>query len=115
MARRLARESTWLGRAVMNGRLHLPGPYPGAVATSRRGRTEQVQGEIVRLHNPEKTFAWLDIYEDCGTKRPDISPFSRDNVAVRAVRGGAKQVWVYLYNRRTWGTRLLPDGYFPAG
>jgi gamma-glutamylcyclotransferase (GGCT)/AIG2-like uncharacterized protein YtfP len=113
MARRLARESVWLGRATLNGKLHLPGPYPGAVLSS--GRRDAVHGDVVRLPQPRAALAWLDDFEGCGTKRPEPPPYRRATVTVRMVSGEQRQAWAYLYELRVWCTRILPDGRFPAG
>ncbi len=113
MARRLARESIWLGRAAMNGRLHLPGPYPGAVLSSGRG--DAVHGDVVRLPQPRAAFVWLDEFEGCGAKCPEPAPYRRAKVTVRMVSGEARQAWTYLYELRVWCTPLLPHGRFPVG
>ena len=113
MARRLARESIWLGRARMNARLHLPGPYPGAVPSP--SPRDGVHGDVLRLPQPRSAFVWLDEFEGCGTKCPEPAPYRRAKVTVRMDSGEHRQVWTYFYDLRVWCTRVLPRGRFPVG
>ncbi len=57
---RLRAESTSAGSATMSGKLYDLGQYPGLVIGPGGGA---VQGEIITLVDPARTFTWLDLYE----------------------------------------------------
>lgn len=62
MARYLAREATWMGRAEAPGRLFALRRYPAL--RPPLSIDEHVPGDLYRLRTPRATLAVLDAYED---------------------------------------------------
>ena len=86
-ARRLAAEATPLGAARARGRLYHLGSYPGLV--SGGCQDGWVRGEVLRLHRPEQTLAWLDRYEG--------GEYRRSARYVWLADGRRLQCWLYRY------------------
>ncbi len=123
LRQRLARESTLIGPATLNGRLYDLGRYPGAVDGS--GPREVVHGELVLLAKPLASLLWLDAYEGIrpGGGRED-EEYKRVERIVRRVGAGVEagaapgaqpaardvKAWVYLYRRDVTGMTRVASG-----
>jgi len=86
----LARRTRWMGRAIVRGRLHDLGAYPGLILGGRG----TVHGELLAFDDPS-LWALLDAYEDCDPERPALSEYRR--VEVGLIGGG--RAWAYEYVR----------------
>ena len=108
---RLRAESTSVGPATMQGKLYDLGQYPGLVIGPDGGA---VQGEIITLVDPDRTLAWLDLYEGVEPSQSGVdgipSPeYVRRPVAVSLYNGELCKAWVYAYIGPLRGARLLPE------
>ncbi len=103
-ATRLAREATWLGRAVVRGRLWRVAHYPGLVAPG----SGIVRGDLFRLHD-EASLSWLDAYEMCGPDDPRPHCYARAAIGVRW-RGRTATAATYLWVAPTRGLRAVRGG-----
>lgn len=126
LRQRLARESTLIGPATLNGRLYDLGRYPGAVDGS--SPREVVHGELVALAKPLASLLWLDAYEGIrpGGGRED-EEYKRVERIVRLIGAGAGAVpdaqpaardvkaWVYLYRRDVTGMARVASGRWVGG
>ena len=88
-SRLLARQSSFLGRACLRGRLHRVGRYTGAIRSSKPN--EWIRGEVFRLADPVELLPILDDYEG-----PD---YERTLAPVRLDSGRWLRAWVYLYRK----------------
>src|SRR5689334_5996231 len=89
-SRLLARQSSFLGRACLRGRLHRIGRYSGAILSSKPN--EWIRGEVFRLADPAALLPILDDYEG--------PQFERTLALVRLDSGRRPRAWVYLYRKR---------------
>jgi gamma-glutamylcyclotransferase (GGCT)/AIG2-like uncharacterized protein YtfP len=95
MARWLAAEAHYVGRARARGRLYDLGPYPAMHAA--RGHWQWVVGDVYRVASP-RVLRVLDLYE-AGARA--VRPrFKRVRCTVALTRGGQRPAWVYLYRPR---------------
>lgn len=108
-ALRLLHEAEVIGRGLMPGRLFVVGDYPGAVYEPHA--VERVFGDVLRLYDPDRTFAWLDAYEGYDRNDPEHSEFVRRRVEVMS-RDGRTFAWVYLYQRGDACVRAIDSGCF---
>ena len=99
----LRQQSALIATATTRGRLLNLGRYPGLTEGSGR-----VHGLFLRLHQPAKTLAWLDAYEDC-TGRPD-DEYRRVLRSVVTADGSARMAWVYVLARVPVDAIGLPTG-----
>ena len=95
MARLLSRSAEFCGEARCRGRLYLVKHYPGLVLSD--DVDDVVFGELVRLRQPEESFALFDEYEGCG---PGVaSPqYVRQLLPVTLDDGTVSEAWTYVYN-----------------
>ena len=109
-ARRLAGESERLGEARIVGLLYRIGSYPG-LCVGKAGETGNgaVTGDLVRLHDPAATLAWLDAYEETGPAFPEPWEYRRCLLDVTAA-GGATPAWAYIYSWPVDGLMPLAEG-----
>ncbi len=91
----LRQNSVLLASAKLKAKLFDLGDYPGAVL--HPDGTNEVQGVLLKMEDPEKVMGILDIYEGFGIDQPQPNEFVRiltevetDQVAVLS--------WVYVYN-----------------
>lgn len=108
-ALRLLHEAEVIGRGLMAGRLLDVGDYPGAVYEPHA--VDRVFGDVLRLYDPERTFAWLDPYEGYDRNDPEHSEFVRRRVEIMS-RDGRTYAWVYLYQRGDDRARPIASGCF---
>jgi gamma-glutamylcyclotransferase (GGCT)/AIG2-like uncharacterized protein YtfP len=107
---RLQRESRRLGAATMaEARLYDLGRYPGLVESGEA--CDVVHGEVVALANPDRTFLWLDAYEDVFPDKPHASDYARLQRAVRLAKGGTEiNAWVYVFRKDVARRRAIASG-----
>ena len=102
---RLAAESERLGAAVIDGRLYDLGSYPGLIEGGG-----EVHGELLRLPDPARSFAWLDPFEDILPEQDRDSDYERVVRPVRLEGCRVLDAWVYLWVKPVTGARLIADG-----
>jgi gamma-glutamylcyclotransferase (GGCT)/AIG2-like uncharacterized protein YtfP len=106
---RLKREARILGPATIAGaRLYDLGRYPGLVETG--DPADVVHGEALVLLNPERTFLWLDAYEDIDPRDGAENPYARLQRPIRLARGDVTVAWVYVFLRDVARRRVIPGG-----
>ncbi len=106
--RRLARESVVLGTATMPGELRDLGNYPGFVIT--KGSKKSVQGEILDLKDPQRTFRWLDKYEGVSEHAGKKGEYSRECLIAKLETGKRIRAWVYVFQAASKSDRTIPNG-----
>jgi gamma-glutamylcyclotransferase (GGCT)/AIG2-like uncharacterized protein YtfP len=97
-----------LGPAQVRGKLYDFGDFPGAILDSS-ART-MIQGELVALPSDERTLEALDRYEEFDPLDTKKSLFVRKKAKVRMANGSSREVWIYVYNRRPGGAKLVRSG-----
>lgn len=111
-ARRLHRESTWLDTGTACGRLYRLGWYPALVVDLELA--ERVTGDVMLMTQPEATFAWLDLYEECAPCFPEPWEYRRELIDVE-LGGMVLSAWAYRYNRGVGGLVPIPSGDWLCG
>jgi len=102
MAKRLARESEWLGPASVAGALYRVDDYPAFVPGGG-----VVAGDLVRLIDPDTAFIWLDAYEGCAPS--DAPPHEYRRVRVSLIGAGFK-AQTYVWNCSLDGLVRIASG-----
>lgn len=106
---RLKEENINLGAAYIKGSLFEIDGYPGAIPDPVSGN--KIIGELYRINEAEKTFKWLDQYEEADPYYGPNREYQRIVVPVyykdRIVRG-----WMYQYLKSTRGLRKIPSGNY---
>ncbi len=110
MGKRLQSQSRYLGAGSIEGKLYRLGWFPGVVETA--DPRDRVFGEVFRLVNPDRGFAWIDDYEGCGPRHPEPLPYQRVIAPVTMDSGDKVPAWVYVYKGAVSRARLIPDGRF---
>jgi pyruvate carboxylase len=108
----LARNASFAGDAIFNGKLFNLSEYPGAVLSD--DLRDKVFGEVYAL-TPEKrqeVFAILDEYEGYLPQREAVTEFRRDLVSVIPEGGGSLMAWIYLYNLDTESAEEIRSGNY---
>ena len=98
-AQLLRREGTLLGPARIPGRLYRIGSYPGM--RPPRDPKDLITGELYELHQPSKTLAVLDEWED---------DYDREFHRATLANGQDFPAWVYVYRQS-----LPEDSYIASG
>lgn len=106
---RLREENIYLGPAFITGFLFEIDGYPGAIPDPVSGN--KITGELYRIREGEKTFRWLDRYEEADLHYNPIPEFQRTTVPVYT-RGRIIQAWIYQYLNSTRGFREIPSGNY---
>ena len=91
----LHQNSVLFGKAKLRASLFDLGEYPGAVINP--DGTDEIQGILVKMDDPEKVIGVLDIYEGFGIDQPQPNEFVRILTEVETVQG-LVLCWVYVYN-----------------
>jgi gamma-glutamylcyclotransferase (GGCT)/AIG2-like uncharacterized protein YtfP len=112
MARRLAAEGTYCGKASLAGRLIDLGAYPGMLPALEAG--ERVKGELFALPEEGDLLESLDRYEGCHSGDAEPQEYCRIVCTARDEDGVRVWCWAYLYQGGGEG-RLLPGGEWPVG
>ena len=107
MRERLHRELRSYGVATMQGRLYDLGSYPGLIGSADPG--DLVQGEVVRLADPDAVFGWLDAYEGIVRGRAD-NEYERVLSPARLQGETLVSAHVYRYVQDVSAGRWLPEG-----
>lgn len=113
MGVKLAREADLVGPATMKGTLYDFGRYPGMVE-AEGGGGGIVHGEVVRLHRPADSLAWLDRYEGISPGQGN-APYERVIREARLVNRTSLKTYVYLYIAAVEGRRVVPGGRWGPG
>lgn len=109
MHRLIARQSRFVGRATIPGRLYRIENYPGWVASD--GDADQVVGELYRMiGDPAELLARLDDYEGCGETGPRATHFIREMHPVTLTDGRTIDAWIYRYAGPTTGLAPIAAG-----
>lgn len=108
MRARLAKESASLGEAAIPGRLFDMGTFPVMIAPA--SPSDIVHGELLRLDDPERAFAWLDPYEGITPGHRRQGEYERVRRTVQRANGDTSEVWVYLYVADVSGLSAVPSG-----
>ncbi|MGI9520287.1 MAG: gamma-glutamylcyclotransferase family protein [Hyphomicrobiaceae bacterium] len=110
--RRLAAESHLLGEARINGRLFNLGNYPALGL--EKTRSPFAYGELLDLHDPTATFAWLDTYEGLDPTNLAQNEYRRVVHSVELLSSGSTKAWVYALNVRVDEQQLIESGRWLA-
>lgn len=106
---RLQRETRSLGPATMaRARLYDLGRYPGLVESDNAA--DVVHGEALLLLDAQRTFTWLDPYEDISAADPAHDMYARRERAIRLARGEVVTAWVYVFLDDVAHRRLIAGG-----
>jgi len=108
MRARLKNASTSLGEATIPGRLFDLGTFPVMIAAAVP--TDVVQGEVLRLDDPEGVFVWLDPYEGFTPGHKRHGEYERVRRTVRLASGEELVAWVYLYVAGVMKAPPIPSG-----
>ena len=109
---RLASESYLLGQARITGQLFDLGDYP-ALALEKDSALF-VYGEVLDLHDPIATFAWLDTYEGIDPTKLAENEYRRVVHSVELKNSGPTEAWVYALNVRVNEQQLIESGRWLA-
>ncbi len=105
---RLEVEGDWLGEARIAGCLYNLGQYP--VLTAPKNDPDIVHGEVFRLHAPQATFRWLDLYEGIPPGQEKGREYERVKRPMHLASGEALEAWVYVLAGNAGAAPLIPDG-----
>ncbi len=108
---RLKKENRYMGRGYLKGFLYDIGGYPGAVYDEKAGTT--IAGELFMIKDIERTFQWLDHYEEAC---PEYDPNLEYQRILVPVKYGERIVkaWMYQYSKPTKGFQQIPSGNYSA-
>ncbi len=102
---RLFAQSRHIGSATIgSAALYDLGEYPGLSDTA--DALDVVHGEVREVSDPDRTFAWLDLYEGLGPQAEYVRELRR----VRADDGREIEAWVYLLRRAGDPARRIATG-----
>ena len=108
MRARLKDTSVSLGAATMPGRLFGMGTFPVMIAAA--APSDIVHGEVLRLHDPEAAFVWLDPYEGIEPGHRRAGEYERVRRTVLLASGERKHTSIfggtsdgYLFELRVYG------------
>lgn len=92
---RLFGEATRVAAAAASGWLVDLGAYPGFIQDECAGTL--VHGELLRLCDPGRTFAWLDVYEGIDPSPGAVNEYLREVALVGLGDGSRVAAWLYRY------------------
>jgi gamma-glutamylcyclotransferase (GGCT)/AIG2-like uncharacterized protein YtfP len=104
----LRQTADFVGEGTAAGRLYRVSWYPAFV--SDPGSRDRVRGEVFRLHDPTKTLATLDDYEDIGDNLTGL--YLRRVLPVTLTDGQTLNCQTYIYNQSITDLRLIESGDF---
>jgi gamma-glutamylcyclotransferase (GGCT)/AIG2-like uncharacterized protein YtfP len=110
MARLLAANAEFLGKAQCLGRLYLVRHYPGLLFSN--DPADIVHGELYRLHEPDALLREFDMYEACGEGFEQPTEYVRQMLTVTLGDGTAREAWTYVYNWPVSELPLITSGRF---
>jgi len=108
MRARLRQASVSLGEATTAGRLVDLGTFPAMIEAA--APSDIVHGEVLRLHDPESVFVWLDPYEGITPGHRRHGEYERLTAAVKLATGEALTAWLYLYRADVSHAPAIPSG-----
>jgi gamma-glutamylcyclotransferase (GGCT)/AIG2-like uncharacterized protein YtfP len=111
MARLLAANADFLGRATCHGRLYLVKHYPGLVTSD--DPADIVHGELFALHERDALLREFDMYEACGEGFAEPTEYVRRMIALTLEDGTASEAWTYVYNWPVTNLPRITSGRFP--
>ncbi len=112
MARHLADNAHWQGRATCRGRLYMVSTYPGLLLSL--DPTDIVHGDLYALRDDGRLLAALDAYEGCGPDDPQPHPYVRAQIDVTTAKGASMKAWTYVYQAPVTGLPRIVSGNFTA-
>jgi len=92
----IAKHVEWLGFSLVQGSLYDIGEYPGAVPSA--DEFAYINGEIIKMKDPDKILKMLDEYEGFDPENAGQSEFLRKKEPVKLEDGTMIESWVYWYN-----------------
>lgn len=92
---RLFGEATRVAAASAPGRLVDLGAYPGFIRDDCAATL--VHGELLRLRDPDLTFAWLDVYEGIDPGPGAANEYLREVSLVYLGDGSRVAAWLYRF------------------
>jgi gamma-glutamylcyclotransferase (GGCT)/AIG2-like uncharacterized protein YtfP len=101
-------QATYLGRALVSGRLYDIGRYPGLVLAPGSGL--RVVGDLFRLPHPAKLLRILDEYEECAPGYARPQEYRRVKTLARLPGGGLVKAWVYEYQHSVRNRKRIRHG-----
>ncbi len=105
----LHQNSAFIGEGSFPGKLYDLGSYPGAIYDKQAD--SQVYGHVFKLNDSDLMLKRLDLYEGIHMTQPDKNEYWRELVPVQ-VNDDVMNCWVYLYNFKTEGLVVIPDGIY---
>jgi gamma-glutamylcyclotransferase (GGCT)/AIG2-like uncharacterized protein YtfP len=105
----LAKHATYLGDAIVPGRLFDLGDYPGMIWPDDTARVLGEIYEIDPLHWPS-IISRLDEYEGCAETDPTPHEYRREIVTARLANGEITPAWAYVLNRWPTERREIRSG-----
>lgn len=108
MHRALCASADYLCDGHCPGKLYNIGHYPGLIPDPS-GKA-LVQGEIYRVHNPQRLWRVLDAYENFNPADPANSDYIRAKTTVTTAGHGDIVSWVYHYNLSVKGLQHIVSG-----
>lgn len=107
--RLLEENSAHIGEAVFQGKLFEVHGYPGAIKSANR--QDRIIGDVFKIHSErfENVISRLDYYEECGSKFPQPTEYSRIKCTI-IFNNQPLSAWVYLYNLPTAHLQQIESG-----
>ena len=102
-----------VGAGFVRGTLYDLGAYAGAVPDpNAEGR---IAGTVMELPENESYLRQLDFYEGFDPEAPETSEYLRERQTVELSQGGTLECWIYRYNGKTDGKRVIESGDWRKG
>jgi len=107
----LHQQARLVGSASVPARLYDLGEYPGLVRVAAGATAPMVQGELLELYNPSRTFLWLDAYEGVSANggRPE-DEYRRELSPAFLSATRHQTAWVYVMRQLPANTRMIATG-----
>lgn len=106
----ISRYFTLLADARVKGHLYDMGEFPAAVPADD---TQYIVGELYRISRPDElswAMAQLDDYEGLNTENNEPTLYRREQVTVYTGDGQTTTAWIYWFNGRISGEKLISSG-----
>ena len=105
----IAKYVKFIGYGFVYGKLYEVNNYPALILD--KSAKSKVYGEIYKIKKPyfKKLFKILDDYEECSNRFKKPHEYKRV-VANAYLRGRKIKVWLYEYNYKTDGLKLIKSG-----
>ena len=106
----LEKYAEFVAKGRCQGQLFKIDYYPGLVPS--QVKSDQVLGEVYRVHTPEILFPALDRYEGCGQGFQEPTEYIRELQKITFDDSTTSLAWVYLYNWPTKADTRIISGDF---